>query len=724
MRAGSSNQATVPITNLTGITISEMDWKPLLTNARPQHDPLARYIPADQHAIFFPSFTAMTTLLDEADADGTPALQFLEPRSEDALTRTKYQKQLCLDLDDLSRMVGPHVISSVALTGSDPYLRTGTDLGVLFEVKSPALLKTFIAAKHAAIQERDRAAQAVNGTIEGVAFTGVVTQDRSISSYLATLEDTVLVSNSRQQLAFMIEAAKGKRAALGGLDEYAFFRTRYLRDNKEESAFIILTDATIRRWCGPQWRIANSRRTRAAAALADAQASNLNAMVKGTAKAGPVQTRFSSTDVGEIRVTTNGVVSSVYGTLDFLTPIVELPLTMVTREEADAYQMWRDGYQSNWRQFFDPIAIRVSSTGAQLKADLTVMPLIGGSDYRQFIDLTRGAHITANAGDRHPEALLHFAMAINPQSELIKMAGNFLGNMNAPSPLGWLGQSIAVYADQDPFWERLGRSNDKNDFLRTNYHQIPLALHFEVKNPLGVATFLTGLRGFVEQTAPRMTIWQNSDYNGQAYVKVTPTQAMGEENGMTNLAVYYAVTPKSLVLTLSEPVLKRALDRQSARAKATADSPYEASSRPWLGTNVCLQIDQGVLSALAALGDERYRIAQQILSWNNIPILNEWKRLYPEQDPVKLHEQFWQTRLTCPGGGKYVWNAQWQTMESTVYGHPGEPKRGPENVTPLSRFNAGNFGLSFENQGLQATAILDRGAKALTRAAKTPTAPQ
>ena len=34
----------------------------------------------------------------------------------------------------------------------------------------------------------------------------------------------------------------------------------------------MITDATIRRWCGPEWRIGASRRTRAAAAIAELQA--------------------------------------------------------------------------------------------------------------------------------------------------------------------------------------------------------------------------------------------------------------------------------------------------------------------------------------------------------------------------------------------------------------------------------------------------------------------
>ena len=64
--------------------------------------------------------------------------------------------------------------------------------------------------------------------------------------------------------------------------EYRFFRTRYPRGADGETALLILTDATIRRWCGPRWRIASSRRVRTAAALAEMQAANLAAIVAGS----------------------------------------------------------------------------------------------------------------------------------------------------------------------------------------------------------------------------------------------------------------------------------------------------------------------------------------------------------------------------------------------------------------------------------------------------------
>ena len=108
---------------------------------------------------------------------------------------------------------------------------------------------------------------------------------------------------------------------------------------------------------------------------------------------------------------------------------------------------------------------------------------------------------------------------------------------------------------------------------------------------------------------------------------------------------------------------------------------------------------------------EGWQNAQQRLAWSNLPILNEWKRRYPAADPVKLHEQYWQVILRCPGGVDYLWNEQWQTMESTVYGHPGEPREGPAVFGPLARLSGANLGLNFEAQGLSAHAELTRTVK-------------
>ena len=133
-----------------------------------------------------------------------------------------------------------------------------------------------------------------------------------------------------------------------------------------------------------------------------------------------------------------------------------------------------------------------------------------------------------------------------------------------------------------------------------------------------------------------------------------------------------------------------------------------APDRPWLGRNVGFQAERKLIQVASAVGRREYQIAMQMRAWGNVPVLNEWKRRYPDQDPVAVHKRFWQSELICPGGGRYVWNEKWQTMASTVYGHPGNPQEGPPAPPALRTIKAGNFGLSFENQGLRARVSLER----------------
>lgn len=102
----------------------------------------------------------------------------------------------------------------------------------------------------------------------------------------------------------------------------------------------------------------------------------------------------------------------------------------------------------------------------------------------------------------------------------------------------------------------------------------------------------------------------------------------------------------------------------------------------------------------AGWGD-RHRRAVQARAWGNLPILNEWQRLFPDHDAVELHEQYWGTRPVCPGGGQYLWNETWRTYESTAYGHPGEPKPGPDLPAFLWNVEQANFGMTFEENGLR-----------------------
>jgi hypothetical protein len=714
---------TIDANSLEGITIATIDWKKYLkADAHPQLDPLAAAIPEDQHAVFFASFPKLLEVIDRADRQGTTVLQFATPRSEDARVRSRYERQLCLSASALSRLLGPALVKSVAVTGSDPYFPTGTDVAVLFEAAQPAALRTLLVARvmqaGTAADPEARPYSAMVGTgDDAVPYAGMASADRSVCSFVARLGNVVAVTNSSAQLERLAEVHQGKRPALAGLQEFQYFRTRYPLGAADESALLFLSDPTIRRWCGPKWRIASSRRTLGMHTMDDLQADFFESLASGHVEAGPIHADNIAIDLGNLRLTASGVRSSTLGTLEFQTPIIELPWDKVTKAEADGYKRWRDNYQNNWRWAFDPIALRIHCGEKSLAGDLTVMPLIFASEYHELVELSRGAKLAPTAGDPH-DAPIQFVMGINHDALPMRSAGNLLQGAipGQTDPLSWIGSSIGMWVEDDPFWDELARKKDDQErwkFFEENVARLPVAVQIDVSSRIKLTAFLVALRGMIEQTAPGMVAWESLKYHDQAYVKLTPTERAKKElpPGVKEPCLFYAILPDGLLLTLNQRLLEQAIDRQAAREKAQADGkPIAAPAHPWLGASECLQFNQKAVTMLAELGREAYRTQMQRLAWSNLPILNEWKRRYPDRDPVALHEQFWQTRLVCPGGGKYVWNEKWQTMESTVYGNPGQPKTGPSIPPALAELLHANFGLSFEDQGLRARLELEQAA--------------
>ena len=708
-----AGKATVALDSIEGITVEEIDWTSHIQGKSPRKDPLATWIPADQHALFFPTFSDLITLSDEADAIGTPVLAMLEVRSEDSGVKHRYQEQLCLSMSRLSRLLGPAIVASVAFTGSDPYLRVGSDVAILFEAKNPALLAQHVRGKQDTARSLHRDLAELTGDAGGLAYRGVCSKTRDICSYLAVKDEVVVVTNSLAQLARIGRTISGAEPNLGAAPEYTFFRDRYPLGAEKETAFLMLPDAAIRRWCSPRWRIADSRRLRVLAVLSHLHALNARSLQSGEL-AGKIRRGEGLPDIGGVEWAEGTVHATDWGTLSFLAPILEMEFDQVTEAEVDAYNWFRRRYQSNWRAYFDPIGIRFHVDDSELSIDVTVMPLIMDSDYREFIELTTGGKDRkADDGDPHADVLFRFGMSLNPNSELVRMVSGFAVTM-APgvkaNVISWLGGHMEIYGDRDLFWRQLAAAPKKDDFLEHNFHRLPVAARVEVSSPLHVTAFLASVRAFIEQTAPGMTLWEVQTWKGLSYVKISPAQVW-DDDFPQEVAIYYAVADKALTLTLNEDVLKRSLARSARRTSSPARrSRVNRRGEPWLGRHVGFQADGETLD-LTEIGVREELVPEaQIRSWGNLYILNEWKRLFPDADPVVVHQRLFGTRLTCPGRGEYVWNEEWQTMESTSYGHPGQRKDGPGLLRPpLSELAAGNFGLTFEDDGLRARVELQRG---------------
>jgi hypothetical protein len=208
-------------------------------------------------------------------------------------------------------------------------------------------------------------------------------------------------------------------------------------------------------------------------------------------------------------------------------------------------------------------------------------------------------------------------------------------------------------------------------------------------------------------------VWEPIQYGDETYTRVTsaePAREPQQNQVPQNWAVYYVATNEGVTVTTSESVIKRDIDRRVARRKDETETPQTASSDvgQLLGQQLTLEVQREFIEQMSELYHDDYQKSMQRLCWNNLPILNEWKRLFPESDPVALHEKYWGIRLVCPGGGEYRWNETRRTMESTVYGNPGAPQVGPPVSAALEQLARGRFGLTFEEHGLRARVELLR----------------
>jgi hypothetical protein len=499
-----------------------------------------------------------------------------------------------------------------------------------------------------------------------------------------------VVTNSLAQLKILIDAAAGTRPSLATLDEYRYFRMEYPKD-EAESAFLMITDATLRRWCGPKWRIAASRRTRAAALMAEAICWEIEG------KAPPAKW------------------SKEYGRFGFLTPIAEMDLDTVTEAERDGYLQWKRGYQRNWKQYYDPIAARVVVEPERLGLDITVLPLKTDTDYADLIELAGNSKIRPGDGDPHDDALIHWIVAIDRKSKPMRDLSSFSFGNQRLSILDWIGETVSVYIDNGPYFDELAKAEDPEEYFQKKGLLIPVAIRVDVRNALKFAGFIMAARSMAAVSAP--LLFETKHHRDRVYTKVIEKRDPRVQMGHTTVEfeVYYTSWSGTFLVTLDEDVMKRAIDRDLDR-KALVEKDTEGGKtdlpppRSWFGEATALRVNADFIEHIEHIAGPQFSKQMRERSFSNLPILNEWRRMFPDDDPVEVHQRFFGIRPVCPGGGAYRWNKAFQTMESTVFGHPASPKEGPGLPEVLKRVTEAEFGLTFHDGGVRAKCEISRKA--------------
>ncbi len=403
----------VQVSSLQGPTIKSHPWEQMLAGRKPEISALARLVPEDFYLVEFRSLGKLLQAMDAGDLWGTHLFNqaYREARTQQVGERLK--RQLALETEPVLRPFYDLVVKEVAVTGSDPFAREGSDVTILFQVKQPEIFKARMESFLVNAEKAHADAKRSTGQILGVDYVQLETPDRAVSVFAADpAPDLHVRSNSRVALERVIEAVKGQtrdgRAVrrLGESAEFAYIRTLLPLGAREEDGLVYLSDPFIRRLVGPQLKLTERRRMLCynhlrmighAALLyrteRGAWPTSLAALAEANTSPGLFnEGELSCPDGGKYSLTADGMsgVCSRHGRAEFMTPNLEIPVTSVTGAEADEYKAFLEEYNRYWRTYFDPIALRIRMTPQQYRLETIVLPLIDNSIYTSLAAVLGG----------------------------------------------------------------------------------------------------------------------------------------------------------------------------------------------------------------------------------------------------------------------------------------------------------------------------------------------
>lgn len=554
-------------------------------------EPLAAAVPAEFWYARVDDIRLLLRLLDEADAWITPVVQVLQRNPEDRQLSSRYQAQLGLRRSGLAKLFGNVVVGQVAVAGSDAYLREGSDVTLIFSVKQQAIFDQELARHLDTYRAEFPDLTTTTREHAGVSISVSGDTGAHVRQQRAQVGDLAIVSNSATACDRVIDAILGKRARLSDEPDL-----RYLlaRDPGAHQAYAFLSDKFIAAAISPPQKILAARRQQALAELlTPGYAALLHGWLYGQAPASTevliksgllLGDELKHADGSAISYTPGNAARSMWGSPAALTPLIDLPaVTQVSAAEQAAYVTFANGYQQYWKQFIDPVAIRLDfneqagTTSAEI--DVRILPLISGTDYSEIAETVGDTRLDVAALPRGVQAVWAVGPNARLRSELDGLLHSATGQQDIG--LGWLGSWVALGVDdRATLVELLSKldhsvqlapppSPTASEFedveLWRRVGRFPIYAAAEVKNPVMLIATLTAIRTMIGQVAPGMIEWTEAGkYRGLPLVRIGVSQSapmLPNREIADAIALYYVQTGSAFVLALNPDTLHGVVDR-------------------------------------------------------------------------------------------------------------------------------------------------------------------
>ncbi|MCA9657710.1 MAG: hypothetical protein KC486_05160, partial [Myxococcales bacterium] len=622
-------------------------------------EPLAAAAPADFWYARFATLPLFLRLLGEADRWVTPLVQLLQQNPEDRRLTGRYETELGVVRGELAKILGPAAVGQVAVVGSDPYVREGTDVTLIFQLRNAdfynAELDRYLRQHTDHFEALGRGVERSTRDYQGVTITSTRADHGRVRQERAQVGDLGLLSNSPRAIERVVDAIAGRAPRLSDSPDFRYMRAR---DPGDHQFYAFLSDRLIAAVIGPQQKIQQARRERALAELlVPGYAALLYGWLNGHAPEDPKALlasgllgkdelrhasgepiTFDPPPLRDGRIPKDRTTFSAWGTPPALTPLIDLPpVTQVSEAEAAAYRDFASGYQMYWRRFIDPVAISLDITAAEergpkeedVDVDVRVLPLIDATDYRDLERVVGKQRVAVKALDRGLQAV----WAVGAESSVRRDLDGILRAATGESDVGvgWVGDWVMVgVEDRVALAELFSYLDDRvqrpdpargDDDLFTDtelWRRVgasPIYVAAAIKNPTMLVATLGGIRKLVNEVAPGAVEWgEHSKHRDLPIVRVgirRDAPLLARPDMADAVALYYVQTSAAIVVGLDPEVLKVVVDRIAAGdgqipgpgAEDGAQLIVDASSRPgdamWTVASWILQGEAMVTQATA-----------------------------------------------------------------------------------------------------------------------------
>ncbi len=416
------------IADIKGIDVAEHPWKKMMEGKSPAAEPLAKLIPHDNYYVTFNSIRKFIEFGELSEQWGSPMTAAYDLTSRDFDLKGRYEKQLCMRSTSLGKTLGPAIIRGLAITGSDLYLREGSDVSIIFHVRQREL---FLASVEPFLQEArtafGKALRQEKSVHNKVAIESFVSPLREVSLHRASVDEFVIYSNSPVAIRRILDAHAGRRTAMADVLDFQYMRTIVRADDRAEDGFVFLSDAFIRQQVGPASKIKEKRRLEALASLSLLTHGALfSAWDTGKLPGdllsllGASRLRADEVEMPEGKSLSwdadqRVAASDAYNTIQFLTPLIELPMDRITDTERTEYGRFRDDYLQNWRQYFDPVGMRLGLKASEVKFEVYLLPLVKNSEYDSLREMVGGGVAKLDLGMLSSRTIAQYFAHIHPE---------------------------------------------------------------------------------------------------------------------------------------------------------------------------------------------------------------------------------------------------------------------------------------------------------------------